>query len=185
MAKEPVRPTSEPVRPIEVAEEPICLIEAAEEPVHPIEVAKRVAVDDSSDEKARADTQLVVATLIATVTFAAAIAFPGGYKSDNGPDQGTPFLIRDVAFKAFVITNALAFSFSLAAVGVHFEESLYFSSTVFESTGRYISCALLALVIAFSTGTYAVLEHSRGLAIATCCIGICCYFFVPIHNIFG
>ncbi|XVF28700.1 hypothetical protein REPUB_Repub15cG0052500 [Reevesia pubescens] len=130
--------------------------EVAEEPVRPIgDLWYTTTGSDSSDEKARVDPQLVVATLIATVTFAAAIAVPSGYKSENGKDQGTPYLIRDVAFKSFVITNALAFTLSLAAVGVHFETSLAFRPTKskisFELAAGYISYAIIAVVIAFST----------------------------------
>ncbi|XVF28702.1 hypothetical protein REPUB_Repub15cG0052700 [Reevesia pubescens] len=162
--------------------------EVAEIPVRPIEILSYTfAGSDSSDEKARVDAQLLVATLIATVAFAAAIAVPGGYKSENGPDQGTPFLIRNVAFKAFVITNALAFTLSLAAVGLHFQKLFFFSSSKstmpFQLAGVYISYAIAAVVIAFSTGTYAMLEEpSPGLAIASCCIGLSCFILVLIQG---
>ncbi|XVF62978.1 hypothetical protein PTKIN_Ptkin09bG0052000 [Pterospermum kingtungense] len=87
--------------------------EVAEVPVKPTRYEVRFP-SASSIEKAK-EPQLVVAALIATVTFAAAITVPGGYKNDKGPDQGTPYLIRDAAFEAFVISDALAFMFSLTA----------------------------------------------------------------------
>ncbi|KAK8648039.1 hypothetical protein V6N13_128801 [Hibiscus sabdariffa] len=52
------------------------------------EVVADVSTDTDSFVKAR-DGHLVVGALIATVTFAAAIAVPGGYKSEKGSDQGT------------------------------------------------------------------------------------------------
>ncbi|KAK8991919.1 hypothetical protein V6N11_044816 [Hibiscus sabdariffa] len=72
-------------------------------------------LNNSADriEKAR-DAHLVVATLIATVTFAAAITF-------SGSEQDTPVLLHDAAFGKFVVSNALDFLFSLIAVAIHFE----------------------------------------------------------------
>ena len=52
--------------------------------------------------KAR-ESHLVVAALIATVTFAAAFTLPGGYKSD----QGTALLAKKAAFIVFVISDAI------------------------------------------------------------------------------
>ncbi|KAG5554515.1 hypothetical protein RHGRI_012158 [Rhododendron griersonianum] len=53
-------------------------------------------------------TLMVVATLIATITFAAAYAIPGGYDGNQGRDQGMAVLARATAFQAFVITNTIA-----------------------------------------------------------------------------
>ncbi|KAG4153448.1 hypothetical protein ERO13_D04G184133v2, partial [Gossypium hirsutum] len=65
------------------------------------------------------DAHLVVTALIATVTFAAAITVPGGLISEKGLEQGTPLLIDEAAFKAFVVTNAIAFIFSVSALIFH------------------------------------------------------------------
>ncbi|TYG74945.1 hypothetical protein ES288_D04G224600v1 [Gossypium darwinii] len=143
-------------------------------------------VPAESLEKTR-DAHLVVAALIATVTFAAAITVPGGLNSEKGSEQGTPFLIDEAAFKAFVVTNALAFILSVSALSIHFgildpllpklkfwgiNLILYRTQSVSNLLGR----AMFALVIAFSTSSYAVLKPSHGLAIASCFI--CPGFFV-------
>ncbi|KAI8561124.1 hypothetical protein RHMOL_Rhmol04G0312800 [Rhododendron molle] len=53
-------------------------------------------------------TIVIVAALIATITFAAAFTIPGGYDGNPGRDQGMAILARESAFKAFVITNTIA-----------------------------------------------------------------------------
>ncbi|KAB2036298.1 hypothetical protein ES319_D04G215200v1, partial [Gossypium barbadense] len=76
-------------------------------------------VSAESLEKER-EAHLIVAALIATVAFAAAITVPGGLQSEKGSEQGTPLLIHEAVFKAFVVTNALAFILSVSALTIHF-----------------------------------------------------------------
>ncbi|XVF62977.1 hypothetical protein PTKIN_Ptkin09bG0051900 [Pterospermum kingtungense] len=136
------------------------------------------------------DSHLVVATLIATVTFAATVTVPGGYKSDNSnSDGGTPFLIRRAAFIAFTISNALAFMFSLAAVAVHFVAALPFRRTPknhsFAMASGYIENSLFWVTIAFSRASFAVLQPSLWLAVVSCCIGLtaCFHFYIGVYKI--
>ncbi|MBA0666938.1 hypothetical protein Goklo_003296, partial [Gossypium klotzschianum] len=75
-------------------------------------------ISAESLEKTR-DAHLVVAALIATIAFAATITVPGGLNSEKGLEQGAPFLIDEAAFKAFVVTNALAFILSVSAIFIH------------------------------------------------------------------
>ncbi|KAM1701479.1 hypothetical protein ACFXTH_026858 [Malus domestica] len=129
------------------------------------------------------DTQLVVATLIATVTFAAGFTMPGGYHSEGGSEQGSPILSRNTAFKVFVITNTLAMAMSSCSVLVLMYSSIYTkrkymiqTSDTFYMVVTLTMLALTAMVIAFVAGTYAVLGgHSPGLALAACVL--CCFFF--------
>ncbi|KAK8648037.1 hypothetical protein V6N13_128799 [Hibiscus sabdariffa] len=160
--------------------------EVAEAPVRPIDPPD---VNTDRLEKAR-DGPLVVAALVATVTFAAAITVPGGYKSEEGSEQGTPFLLHDVAFKAFVVTDALAFILSLSAVFVHFDTLPPFISKPHNSSSiRWAAVllvyAMLAIMVAFSTGTYVMLKPSPGLAVTSCCIGLSFYFFVALRLLLG
>ncbi|KAF8369839.1 hypothetical protein HHK36_032138 [Tetracentron sinense] len=64
--------------------------------------------------------QMIVATLIATVTFAAAFQVPGGYKTDNG----TSVLADDSTFKQFLDADAKAFKLSMAALLLSFTFTL-------------------------------------------------------------
>ncbi|KAF2290202.1 hypothetical protein GH714_004057 [Hevea brasiliensis] len=133
-------------------------------------------------EKAQ-DSHLVAAALVATVTFAAAFTLPGGYVSDeNESKRGTPILSRNSAFKSFVITDAIAMVLSTSSVFIHFimvmlgyKQRYYW---LIRSALWFIVFAMGAMVVAFVTGTYAVLAPSMGLAIATCVIGLSFFLYV-------
>ncbi|KAH7843026.1 hypothetical protein Vadar_011921 [Vaccinium darrowii] len=130
-----------------------------------------------------AKTHIIVATLVATISFAASFTIPGGYNQE-GPDEGRVVLVKDAAFKTFVITNTVAVICSTASVLIFLSTSLFNLDDEGEkkATDRYLMApwlviiALFAMTIAFVTGTYAVLGHSLGLAIPTCVIA--CSSFV-------
>ncbi|XVF31065.1 hypothetical protein REPUB_Repub16aG0113200 [Reevesia pubescens] len=125
-----------------------------------------------------ASINLLVTTLIATVSFAAGFTMPVGYKSD-GPDEGMAILSRESAFRVFVISNALAFCFSSTSMFLHycksFVEKLDVLAFFTYITSLLTSYGITAMVIAFVSGTYAALSDSPGLAKAVLSIG--CSFF--------
>ncbi|XP_021305775.1 protein ACCELERATED CELL DEATH 6 [Sorghum bicolor] len=113
----------------------------------------------------------IVTALIATVTFASAFTFPGGY----GPD-GQPVLAGSYAFDAFILADTLAFicsisaTFSLVYVGFpSMDISIRFrylrlSAILLQSAAR-------SLVAAFGLGLYLLLVvHHTASAIAACAI---------------
>ncbi|KAH7548599.1 hypothetical protein ACOSP7_031910 [Xanthoceras sorbifolium] len=124
-------------------------------------------------EKAK-ESHLIVAALVATVTFTAAFTVPGGFKSD----KGTAILSKHLAFQFFEATNALAFVFSVTAVFTYFIMSADrfqkdFYLTLFNLAPWITVFGMGAMVIAFISGSYAVLAApSLGLAIVTCVIGL-------------
>lgn len=117
---------------------------------------------------------MIVATLVATVTFAAGFTLPGGYNSGS-PDAGMAILSRERAFQAFVVTNTIALMCSTSAVFLYF--SAFYLETYREIFYQYdlasglVFVALGSMVLAFVTGAYAVLSNTIGLAITVCLIG--------------
>ncbi|KAM3345324.1 ankyrin repeat-containing protein ITN1-like [Capsicum galapagoense] len=127
-----------------------------------------------------AQIHIVVATLIMTVTFAAGITLPGGFESDpDRPNQGMAILIRKTVFRAFVVFDAIAFTFSAIAIFIYFfmaDESrppphLKIVAKLYDLAGIFQCLSMLAVLIAFATGMFATLSHSLGLAITVCSIG--------------
>ncbi|KAJ9159269.1 hypothetical protein P3X46_024785 [Hevea brasiliensis] len=118
----------------------------------------------------------IVATLIATITFAAGFTLPGGYSDHDGPDEGTAILTRRSAFKTFLITDTLAFALSISAVLIHFLLTLqpskrkYFN--LFAAASHFTLIAMALMVVAFMTGVYAVMpSSSSGLGATICAQG--------------
>jgi hypothetical protein len=137
--------------------------------------------EDLSITERGMEAHIVVAALVATVTFAAAFTMPGGYKNEKGTA-----VLKNAAFAVFVISDAIAMVLSTSALFLHFywallgkrgqvEEDIkeYFS----DRTTNLIICAIPAMVIAFITGSYAVLAPSLWLAITICFIGAAFIFF--------
>ncbi|KAJ8764593.1 hypothetical protein K2173_006465 [Erythroxylum novogranatense] len=152
-----------------------------------IEGSDKVNDDIMDHIKDAREAHLVVATLIATVTFAAGFTSPGGYKAEGGPDEGGAILTRRTAFQAFIITDTIAMMLSSTAVFIHFVMALKKSNMevylLFRLTVELIIVAMFAMVVAFITGTYAVLLHTPSLAISTCVIG--CFSGMPMPITFG
>ncbi|KAJ4722594.1 putative Ankyrin repeat-containing protein [Melia azedarach] len=133
--------------------------------------------DDVVEEFVRGGQQahLVVAALIATVTFTAGFTLPGGYVSEKGPHQGTAVLTRSKAFQAFVIFNNIAMIFSSCAVFLHcFVTRIKNKSkkfAIWRPREQFINYGMAAMVLAFLMGVYAALNLARELAITACAIG--------------
>nr|XP_023894218.1 ankyrin repeat-containing protein At5g02620-like [Quercus suber] len=140
-----------------------------------------------SSMKEASQYHLVVDTLIATVAFTAGITMPGGFRDHDGPHPGSAVLTGNAAFKAFAITNTIAMVQSCSAAFIHLFMPLLFHdknligdfSFLLASLAFCLSISAMgAMMLAFVTGTYAVLMHSLNLAIANSVIGLC--FFIPL-----
>jgi len=139
-----------------------------------------------------AGAHLVVAALITTVTFAACITMPGGFMgSGEGSHPGSALLRKSTAFIAFVISDTISMVLSSSAVFIHLLIPLLFNKSIsdgrnhqliFSFTSGLISAALVAMVLAFVTGTYAVLVPSLDLAILNSIIDFT--FFVILFFVY-
>ncbi|XP_039166534.1 ankyrin repeat-containing protein At5g02620 isoform X2 [Eucalyptus grandis] len=147
------------------------------QPAASIITGSNIANPENIDSSKRSiiDLQLLVAVLIATVSFAASFTMPGGYNQD-GPDQGMAILAGRAAFKAFVISNTTAFGFSILALFLQFDtcfvsDRLRVRYAKVASYSMYV--AILAMVLAFATGTYVVLSKNTGLRIVPFVVSGC------------
>ncbi|XP_031282921.1 uncharacterized protein LOC116141574 [Pistacia vera] len=143
-------------------------------------VGEPLSEDILGMEKAR-EPHLVVAALIATVTFAAAFTMPGGYQSEKGQDQGTAILSRNYHFQSFIIADSIAMSLSVSAVFIHFVMALSQNlGSLFVISYYLTEFAMLAMVLAFVFGILAVLPPSVGLGGAIPCICLGLFFLVSV-----
>ncbi|XP_074378084.1 uncharacterized protein LOC141719603 [Apium graveolens] len=114
------------------------------------------------------NARMVVAALIATVALTAGFAMPGGFNEQ----RGYPGLLRKAAFKAFVLTDAIALLSSVSALLLYFVTTMI--SSLLDVKRLIIASAslnvvsIIAMMLTFSTGTYAVLAPSSDLAISVC-----------------
>ncbi|KAH7843109.1 hypothetical protein Vadar_012712 [Vaccinium darrowii] len=135
---------------------------------------------------------MLVATLIATITFAAAFTIPGGYEVNQGPEEGMAVLVRQASFKAFVIANTIAVMCSTSSVVYYVYAGLYYfddknQGKHYEKGFYLVLIAIITMTVSFISGTYAMLVHSLGLAIATSIIASTTFliYFVELIQLFG
>ena len=131
---------------------------------------KKMSASELDYMKQKKETELVVAALIATVTFTAGFTVPGGFKS-GGVDEGMAALSKRTAFRVFLIANTLAFGLSITSVFIHFDNATMSKEVVprrkrAEYSSRFTFLSTVPLLVAFISGTYAVVPHSMGITTA-------------------
>lgn len=141
--------------------------------------------------KKTSESLTLVATLIATITFAAAFATPGGYDGNQGPKQGMAVLVRQASFKVFAIANTIAVMCSTSSVVYYVFAAFHYSEEEkqalrYERGFYLVLIAIIAMTVGFISGTYAMLVHSWGLAIATSIIASITFFiyFLELRRLF-
>ncbi|KAL1188364.1 Protein ACCELERATED CELL DEATH 6 [Cardamine amara subsp. amara] len=84
-------------------------------PTSGMTLRSRSEVLDANKYKDSVNALLLVATLVATVTFAAGITVPGGFNS-SGPDVGMAILASNFNFIFFMLADVVAMQSSLVAI---------------------------------------------------------------------
>ncbi|KAK6916064.1 PGG domain [Dillenia turbinata] len=117
--------------------------------------------EDTANEhiKKVGETHLIVAALIATVTFATGFTLPGGYTNDAF-ELGMAVLTKRAAYKAFVISGTVALVLSTTTVFIYFIAALYANQTKLFNRIIWAFCltifAMGAMEVAFMIGIYVV-----------------------------
>ncbi|XAR56647.1 hypothetical protein NMG60_11037209 [Bertholletia excelsa] len=143
--------------------------------------------------KQMGQTLLVVATLIATVTFAAAFTIPGGYSNDVGPNQGLALLQSTRGLKWFVLSDSIAMTCSITAACIIFWGTAVAQETYvfyFASATVLTYIALYSTALAFTSGLATVmpdepLVHSMDIAVIWVFILNSCFFLGKAAGIFS
>ncbi|KAJ6417327.1 hypothetical protein OIU84_003108 [Salix udensis] len=110
--------------------------------------------------KRMGNTLLLVATLIATVTFAAAFTMPGGFNNDRGPMQGVALLESSKRLRWFIFSDAIAMTSSIIAACIIFWGAVINdeSYVYYLASATVLTCiALQSAAIAFLSGIAAAL----------------------------
>uniref|UniRef100_J3MWL6 PGG domain-containing protein n=1 Tax=Oryza brachyantha TaxID=4533 RepID=J3MWL6_ORYBR len=117
----------------------------------------------------------IVSVLVATVTFAAAFALPGGYRADDHTNAGTPTLAGSYAFDALIISIALAFICGLLATS----SLLYYGVPMVDFSIRFkyfnasmhlLQSSVKSLSVAFALGLYLAMFPVAHQATITVCV---------------
>ncbi|KAK9999901.1 hypothetical protein SO802_019504 [Lithocarpus litseifolius] len=116
--------------------------------------------------KDRVNTLLVVATLVATVTFAAGFTGPGG-NDDSEPHKGMAKFLRHHLFQVFIISNTIAMYSSVTVVVALIWAQLGDLNLVITSlkiAAPILGLAPIMVSSAFMTGSYLMVRGLNWLA---------------------
>ncbi|KAF8034611.1 hypothetical protein BT93_C0805 [Corymbia citriodora subsp. variegata] len=102
--------------------------------------------------KDQVNTLLLVATLVASVTFTAGVTLPGGYNASSDPHPGIATMLHHGMFRVFVIANMLAMYSSILAVVVllwGFNRDFYVAELAYHLAGPLLLIAFAGMSVAF------------------------------------
>ncbi|KAI6672986.1 hypothetical protein NL676_000892, partial [Syzygium grande] len=131
----------------------------------------------------QANARSIVATLVATVTFAAGFAVPGGFVESSGANPGTATMLNRGMFQAFVICNAIAMYNAIGVVVMLSWAQLndsYVALTAHIIAIKGLLVALVTMSIAFMAGGYVLVSKLTWLASVVLLIGA-----VGLYHIFA
>ncbi|CAF1920593.1 hypothetical protein HID58_049344 [Brassica napus] len=116
---------------------------------------------DGGRYKDQVNTLLLVATLVATMTFTAGLTLPGGYNG-SAPNLGMAVLTKKTAFQVFLVCDTLAMYCSIIIIVALLWAQLGDISIIlkaFYMALPFLGLALTSMSIAFMAGTYAAVSH--------------------------
>uniref|UniRef100_A0A5B6YN64 PGG domain-containing protein n=1 Tax=Davidia involucrata TaxID=16924 RepID=A0A5B6YN64_DAVIN len=117
--------------------------------------------------KDRVNTLLLVATLVATVTFAAGFTMPGGYNSSDNPNKGMATMFEKHTFHVFLISDTIAMFSSILVAVVLIWAQLGDVSLIIAALKLALPLLGIALTMvssAFMAGVYLVVSNLTWLA---------------------
>ncbi|KAH7842276.1 hypothetical protein Vadar_003438 [Vaccinium darrowii] len=140
-----------------------------------------VSRSPDEDLKPVINTMSLVAALIATVTFTAALAMPGGYDS-----SGEANLVKKPALWAFILSDALAMCCSIAVVpllwrAIRVEQDLQI--VLNNASAILLSMAILATLVAFMSGIFAIIAPKALWVAILACIVCSMVFYLSQYPI--
>ncbi|KAM7278628.1 hypothetical protein ACFE04_005762 [Oxalis oulophora] len=153
-------------------------------------VSYEVVRSRRSEEMAK--TLILLATVVATFTFAAGMTVPGGFNNSGDKHNGQASLSSHILFQLFIIFDALAMSLSMSVAVMVFWSLWWTKDNWFHYTMlvavQMTWLALLAMAAAFITGLLAVLEDVLWIRmLAGVIVSIftsCLLLFFPFRFIF-
>jgi ankyrin repeat protein len=129
---------------------------------------------DGGKYKDRVNTLMLVATLVATMTFTAGFTLPGGY-NDSFPHLGMAVLAKRTAFQVFLVCDTLAMYSSIITIVALIWAQLGDLSIILKAFNialPFLGLALTSMSIAFMAGTYVAVSHLPLLGYFVLGIGI-------------
>ena len=130
-------------------------------------ITKRSDPQANEKNKDYVNTLLVVAALVATVTFAAGFTIPGGFNS-SGPNLGMATLASDRKLLYFMIFDILAMQSSILTIATLIWAQLGDPALVQRSINVALPLlffSLLCMPVAFYCGVFVAFAHVKGLVI--------------------
>ncbi|XP_048128106.1 protein ACCELERATED CELL DEATH 6-like [Rhodamnia argentea] len=130
--------------------------------------------------KDEANSRMVVATLIAAMTFAAGFSIPGGYNGSE-PDAGIATMLNKPMYDIFVICNTVAMFSSIIAVVILLWRQINDSHAVLHALGKArlpLLISLASMSVAFMAGVYVTASKRTWIAVMTLIIGITTLFVI-------
>ncbi|KAK3404691.1 hypothetical protein EUGRSUZ_K01006, partial [Eucalyptus grandis] len=102
--------------------------------------------------KDQVDTLMLVATLVASITFTVGLTLPCGYNASGDPHPGTTTMLYHGAFQVFVIANMFATYNSILVVVVLLwspSKDFYVAELAYHLAGPLLSMAFTGMSVAF------------------------------------